>query len=342
MQTIKSRTGEMLRVIKTLLRKGWSALVLAVFLGVVVSFLPSIVTREDAALCPCHDGHKDLERTLSRQKREDYLQYITRREAAVRPSGLASDERVDQNLWTEMLSADAGRIQTDGPKDVKINNTSLSESREDVESKIRLSQEKNRSSSPTVNLNRSDCDHQKASSEVQVVSSDTNIVDASGNVPAFKTELKLPLDTMAEMVIDALVNGSFSKAQQLNIQLFSGLEWFGEDAIVKENPTAFVLNTTKATYRPVPKLLQGQENGCGKEPPFLLVFVPSVAKHNSTRKAIRDTWAGPAYGKAWPQGVNITLKVKVVFVFGLTDANDTAILAEEQAKYATTCWVASS
>ncbi|KAK7113734.1 beta-1,3-galactosyltransferase 5-like [Littorina saxatilis] len=73
-----------------------------------------------------------------------------------------------------------------------------------------------------------------------------------------------------------------------------------------------------------------QNSPCLSEGPFLLVVVPSVDEHAQHRKAIRATWASPAYGQPWP-GFARPFKelVKVVFFLGVASVEKRKDLIRE-------------
>ena len=70
---------------------------------------------------------------------------------------------------------------------------------------------------------------------------------------------------------------------------------------------------------------------CPLNGPSLLVVIPSMDGDKNKRKAIRETWAGPAYGRAWP-GRQRPLEgytVKVVFFLGVSKNSSQQSLFQE-------------
>ncbi|KAK7506775.1 hypothetical protein BaRGS_00002250 [Batillaria attramentaria] len=71
----------------------------------------------------------------------------------------------------------------------------------------------------------------------------------------------------------------------------------------------------------LPKLILQAQQVCPRDDLFLLIVVPSVVHHFEQREAIRRTWARPLYGGRWPKK-RLRHSVKLVFFFGVTDAED--------------------
>lgn len=85
------------------------------------------------------------------------------------------------------------------------------------------------------------------------------------------------------------------------------------------NRTAFGKNYTLSNQRSIefdfPYLISGK-NICKRNPPYLLIMVPSVHTHIDTRNVIRQTWGRAADPGLWPKYGKLKRTVKLVFLFG--------------------------
>ncbi|CAI9726177.1 beta-1,3-galactosyltransferase 5-like [Octopus vulgaris] len=70
-----------------------------------------------------------------------------------------------------------------------------------------------------------------------------------------------------------------------------------------------------------------------RDPPFLLIVVPSIHDHMDIRNAIRQTWASVAKGHVWP-GREVQETVKLAFLLGLHQFPEReSLLIAESKKY---------
>ena len=92
------------------------------------------------------------------------------------------------------------------------------------------------------------------------------------------------------------------------------------DAFPKKNQSFFVPRDHVVNKLDPAWLIQAPP--CPLDGPSLLVVIPSMDGDKNRRKAIRETWAGPAYGRAWPGSRRAwghsSSTVKVVFFLGVS------------------------